>query len=80
MPVQSGFAGFRFPSGMIIVAVRWYLGSPYDVEELLNDLELLTPDLLRLRVCSACSTSRSGSRDMATLMTRSWHATEPLVT
>ncbi|MDT7595656.1 MAG: hypothetical protein QOJ06_1202 [Pseudonocardiales bacterium] len=78
--MQSGFAGFRFPSGMIIVAVRWYLGSPYDVEELLNDLELLTPDLLRLRVCSACSTSRSGSRDMATLMTRSWHATEPLVT
>ena len=35
---QSGFAGFCFPSEVIIVAVRWYLryGLSYrDVEELL---------------------------------------------
>jgi hypothetical protein len=35
---QSGFAGFRFPPDVIMVAVRWYLryGLSYrDVEELL---------------------------------------------
>ena len=37
-PPQSGFAGFRFPPDVIMVAVRWYLrcGLSYrDVEELL---------------------------------------------
>lgn len=37
---QSGFAGFRFPPDMIMVAVRWYLryGLSYrDVEELLTE-------------------------------------------
>ena len=37
---RSGFAGFRFPSGVIMVAVRWYLpyGLSYrDVEELLAE-------------------------------------------
>lgn len=37
---RSGLAGFRFPPGVIMVAVRWYLryGSPYrDVEELLAE-------------------------------------------
>ncbi|MGH3722478.1 MAG: hypothetical protein ACRDRI_27320 [Pseudonocardiaceae bacterium] len=35
-PPRSGFAGFRFPPGMIMVAVRWYLRyelSYRDVEE-----------------------------------------------
>jgi transposase-like protein len=38
LPVRSAFAGFRFPSEIIMVAVRWYLryGLSYrDVEELL---------------------------------------------
>jgi transposase, IS6 family len=37
---RSAFAGFRFPSDMIVVAVRWYLrfGLSYrDVEELLAE-------------------------------------------
>lgn len=27
LPPPSGFAGFRFPSAVIMVAVRWYLGT-----------------------------------------------------
>lgn len=37
---RSGFAGFRFPPEVILVAVRWYLryGLSYrDVEELLAE-------------------------------------------
>ena len=37
---RSGFAGFRFPPDVIIVAVRWYLRyalSYRDVEELLAE-------------------------------------------
>jgi len=37
---QSAFAGFRFPSDVIVVAVRWYLrfGLSYrDIEELLAE-------------------------------------------
>jgi len=36
---RSGFAGFRFPPDVIILAVRWYLryGSYRDVEELLAE-------------------------------------------
>jgi transposase-like protein len=40
LPQSSAFAGFRFPSDVIVVAVRWYLrfGLSYrDVEELLTD-------------------------------------------
>jgi transposase, IS6 family len=39
-PPQSGFAGFRFPPDVIMVAVRWYLRyglSSRDVEELLAE-------------------------------------------
>jgi transposase, IS6 family len=39
-PPGSGFAGFRFPPAVILVAVRWYLryGLSYrDVEELLTE-------------------------------------------
>jgi transposase, IS6 family len=39
-PAQSGFAGFRFPREVIMLAVRWYLryGLSYrDVEELLAE-------------------------------------------
>jgi transposase, IS6 family len=39
-PPQSGFAGFRFPREVIMLAVRWYLryGLSYrDVEELLAE-------------------------------------------
>jgi transposase-like protein len=38
IPPQSAFSGFRFPSDVIVVAVRWYLrfGLSYrDIEELL---------------------------------------------
>jgi transposase-like protein len=38
LPPESTFAGFRFPSEVIVVAVRWYLRcclSYRDVEELL---------------------------------------------
>ncbi|MCW2643768.1 MAG: Integrase catalytic region [Dactylosporangium sp.] len=38
LPPTSGFAGFRFPPDVIVVAVRWYLRfnlSYRDVEELL---------------------------------------------
>jgi transposase, IS6 family len=37
---RSGFAGFRFPPDVIMIAVRWYLryGLSYrDVEELLTE-------------------------------------------
>ena len=37
---RSAFAGFRFPSDVIVLAVRWYLrfGRSYrDVEELLTE-------------------------------------------
>jgi hypothetical protein len=27
-PLKSGFAGFRFPPDVIMVAVRWYLHAP----------------------------------------------------
>jgi transposase, IS6 family len=40
IPPRSAFAGFRFPSDVIVVAVRWYLrfGLSYrDVEELLAE-------------------------------------------
>ncbi len=39
-PPRSGFAGFRFPPEVILVAVRWYLrcGLSYrDVAELLAE-------------------------------------------
>jgi transposase, IS6 family len=39
-PPGSAFAGFRFPPGVIVLAVRWYLrfGLSYrDVEELLTE-------------------------------------------
>ena len=39
-PPRSSFAGFRYPPGVIMVAVRWYLryGLSYrDVEELLAE-------------------------------------------
>src|SRR3954465_10625530 len=39
-PSRSGFAGFRFPPELIVLAVRWYLryGLSYrDVEELLAE-------------------------------------------
>jgi transposase-like protein len=39
-PPRSGFAGFRFPREVIVLAVRWYLryGLSYrDVEELLAE-------------------------------------------
>jgi transposase, IS6 family len=39
-PPKSGFAGFRFPPEVILVAIRWYLryGLSYrDVEELLAE-------------------------------------------
>jgi transposase, IS6 family len=38
--IPSGFAGFRFPPDVIVLAVRWYLrfGLSYrDVEELLAE-------------------------------------------
>jgi transposase-like protein len=38
LPPKSAFAGFRFPTKVIVVAVRWYLRlnlSYRDVEELL---------------------------------------------
>jgi transposase-like protein len=37
---RSAFAGFRFPSDVIVLAVRWYLRfglSDRDVEELLTE-------------------------------------------
>jgi transposase-like protein len=40
IPPRSAFAGFRFPSDVIVLAVRWYLrfGLSYrDVEELLSE-------------------------------------------
>ena len=40
IPPQSAFSGFRFPSDVIVLAVRWYLrfGLSYrDVEELLTE-------------------------------------------
>jgi transposase-like protein len=40
MPPRSAFAGFRYPSDVIVLAVRWYLrfGLSYrDVEELLTE-------------------------------------------
>jgi transposase-like protein len=40
IPPRSTFAGFRFPSDVIVLAVRWYLrfGLSYrDVEELLAE-------------------------------------------
>ena len=40
IPPQSALAGFRFPSEVIVLAVRWYLrfGLSYrDVEELLTE-------------------------------------------
>ena len=40
IPPQSAFAGFRFPSDVIVLAVRWYLrfGLSYrDLEELLAE-------------------------------------------
>jgi IS6 family transposase len=39
-PPRSAFAGFRFPSDVIVLAVRWYLrfGLSYrDLEELLAE-------------------------------------------
>ena len=40
IPPRSAFAGFRFPSDVMVLAVRWYLrfGLSYrDVEELLTE-------------------------------------------
>jgi transposase-like protein len=40
IPPRSAFAGFRFPSDVIVLAVRWYLrfGLSYrDLEELLAE-------------------------------------------
>jgi transposase-like protein len=40
IPPRSSFAGFRFPPGVIVLAVRWYLrfGLSYrDLEELLAE-------------------------------------------
>ena len=40
LPPRSAFTGFRFPSEVIVVAVRWYLrfGLSYrDIEELLAE-------------------------------------------
>ena len=40
IPARSTFAGFRFPSDVIVLAVRWYLRfglSYHDLEELLTE-------------------------------------------
>lgn len=42
--LRSGFAGFRFPPDVIMIAVRWYLryGLSYrDVEELLAERNIV---------------------------------------
>jgi transposase, IS6 family len=52
---QSGFAGFRFPPEVIMVAVRWYLryGLSYrDVEELLAERGLVVDHVTIIAVCN----------------------------
>jgi hypothetical protein len=54
---RSGFAGFRFPSEVITLAVRWYLryGLSYrDVEELLAERGIAV-DQVMPRSYTACS-------------------------
>jgi ribosomal protein S4E len=54
---KSGFAGFRFPREVIVLAVRWYLryGLSYrDVEELLAERGI-TVDGLMPRSYTTCS-------------------------
>jgi transposase-like protein len=53
-PPQSGFAGFRFPREVIMLAVRWYLryGLSYrDVEELLAERGI-TVDRVKSHSCT----------------------------
>jgi transposase-like protein len=52
-PRRSGFAGFRFPSDVIMIVVRWYLryGLSYrDVEELLAERNIVVDHVSR-RCC-----------------------------
>jgi len=52
-PPQSGFAGFRFPREVIVLAVRWYprYGLSYrDVEELLAERDVTVDQELQSRL------------------------------
>jgi transposase, IS6 family len=69
-PSRSGFAGFRFPPDVIVLAVRWYLryGLSYrDVEELLAERGI-TVD--HVTVYHWCSGSRCGSSMPPAMPTR----------
>ena len=53
---RSGFAGFRFPPEVILVAVRWYLryGLSYrDVEELLTERGITVDHVTHLSLGAA---------------------------
>jgi IS6 family transposase len=55
---RSAFAGFRFPSDVIVLAVRWYLrfGLSYrDVEDLLAERGI---EVYHVTVYGGCSGSR----------------------
>jgi hypothetical protein len=52
---RSGFAGFRFPPEVIMLAVRWYLRyglSSRDVEELLAERGIAVDHMTIHRWCS----------------------------
>jgi transposase-like protein len=61
---RSAFAAFRFPSDVIVLAVRWYLGfglSYRDVEELLTERGVEVDHVTR---ASAVCNSRLGMAGM----------------
>jgi transposase-like protein len=56
MPPRSALAGFRYPSDVIVLAVRWYLrfGLSYrDVKELLTERGIEVDHVTIYRWCCA---------------------------
>jgi transposase-like protein len=56
IPPRSAFAGFRFPSDVIVLAVRWYLRfgpSHRDLEELLSERGVEVDHVTVSRECCA---------------------------
>jgi IS6 family transposase len=61
--MPSGFAGFRFPPEVILLAVRWYLRyglSHRDLEELLAERGIEVDHVMMLSGCSCGVVSSPG--------------------
>jgi hypothetical protein len=75
IPPRSTFTGFRFPSDVIVLAVRWYLrfGPSYrDVEELLIERGVQVDHVTLGAGKSTVGSAASSPREALTPMIGGW--------